>query len=551
MMRTRRRLAGSASTAKPSLGLTLATGVFALLALAADARAAGVLVDCLQPATHEDMIPGVTFGDQPYVEYRCRIQGSLALPYDDTHGIYTYDRLVWIITPACPGDGNGTVIVDPFHTQNVDSPLFPSGAEGELPQALKYLGPRFLFRQGSYTWVGVSWDIATLTSPYRQQKAFDHVYTANHGVSLGSLGGTAAQQNYVGIAMLADLADAVRAGSLTMRGEICPRSFARVERVFVHGQSQTARTLRLLQNEPPSLTNGGGAHHVPLFDGWLTSAGLGPALGQYPQWPTIAADGEVHERPNVLRTEPTPRENGLVIDLGAEEDLSGGVYPTGGFEFLRFAPTSWHRSYEIAGGSHRGWAFASTVGRAGGAIFLPDLADTVAEQIAIAAADPNYVPLITDAMTCTGAHPLFCVNPLDWNPVVRASFVALEAWARDGTPPPPDVWLARDGGGEDYGVALPLARDAVGNALGGIRLPVVEVGRGIFFAKDPDGPPFAGGSVLAGAYVDRSAAFASRGAYVLAIARQVGVLVQAGFLLPNDGVLIIAEAWGSRVGGSD
>ena len=92
-----------------------------------------------------------------------------------------------------------------------------------------------------------------------------------------------------------------------------------------------------------------------------------------------------------------------------------------------------------------------------------------------------------------------------------------------------------------------MKRDSVGNALGGIRLPDVDVGRGRFYAVSPDSPP-AGGNILAGAYFDRHDRFRNRGVYVGALSRQADALVAAGFLLPDDRDALIDSAVQSRVG---
>ena len=252
------------------------TGVVAVtIVFTSDARATGRIVDVVQASAPEDMIPGVTFGEVPYAEYRGRFQGSLTLPYDATGQVYTYDMPVWIIAPANLGEGNGTVVVDVLHTQAVTSTR-PSGSAGEHPLALRQLGPRFLFRQGTlggspapnYTWIGVRWDPRSLTTPFPQVR-YDHVYEQRYGVSPGTIGAPANRATEVGKAMVADLADAVRQGVLKMRGEEAERQFASVQRLIAYGHSQSGFLLRQLLNDPPSAANGGGAHHEPLFDGWF------------------------------------------------------------------------------------------------------------------------------------------------------------------------------------------------------------------------------------------------------------------------------------------
>src|SRR4029077_150615 len=139
------------------------------------------------------------------------------------------------------GDANGTVVMEPLHTHAVTSTQ-ASGSEAEQPLAPKQLGPRFLFRQvtlGSspapnYTWVGVRWDPRSLTTPFPQAR-YDHAYEQRYSVSPGTIGAPASRATEVGRAMLADLADALRQGVLTMRGEEGPRQFAAVQRLIAYG----------------------------------------------------------------------------------------------------------------------------------------------------------------------------------------------------------------------------------------------------------------------------------------------------------------------------
>jgi Alpha/beta hydrolase domain len=529
--------------------LAVWTGLLAVtVAFPSDARAAGRIVDVVQVSAPEDMIPGVTFGEVPYAEYRGRFQGSLTLPYDATEQVYTYDMPVWIIAPANLDDANGTVVMEALHTQAVISTR-PSGSEGEQPLALKQLGPRFLFRQGTlggspapnYTWVGVRWDPRTLTTPFPQVR-YDHVYEQRYGVPPGTIGAPANRATEVGKAMVADLADALRQSVLTMRGEEAERQFASVQRLTAYGHSQSGFLLRQLLNDPPSAANGGGAHHEPLFDGWLIAG----AKSAYDRWPTISAAGVVTLRSPIIRTEPTPASYGYVMELGTEADMGFLRSPIPGNEFVRFGDTAWYRSYEIAGAQHFGFGNIAVNGLSGAAILLPDLADSLSELAAISGVPADYDLPVIDAFDCVEAHPFINANPLDWNPVTRALFGAMGEWITDGTPPPPSVWLTPAEGEARYGDAS-MKRDSVGNALGGVRLPDVEVGRGRFYAVSPDSPP-AGGNINAGAYFDRHDRFRSHGGYVRAFATQANALLAARLLLEDDYEALITSAAESRVG---
>ena len=220
--------------------------------------------------------------------------------------------------------------------------------------------------------------------------------------------------------------------------------------------------------------------------------------------------------------------------------------PRPGNEFVRFGDTAWYRSYEIAGAQHFGWGNIAVNGLSGAAILLPDLADSLNELAAIAGVQSDYVLPVIDAFDCIEAHPLINANPLDWNPVTRALFVAMGEWITDGTPPPPSMWLTPAEGEARYSDAS-MKRDSVGNALGGIRLPDVEVGRGRFYAVSPDSPP-AGGNIAAGAYFDLHHRFQNHGAYVRAFVAQANELLAARLLLKDDHEALITSAAESRVG---
>jgi hypothetical protein len=515
------------------------------LAQAGTAHAAGKIVNAVRVEQPADAIRGVVFNEVPYAEFRARFKGSTTLPYDPSGKAYSYDMPVWIITPAKRAAGNGTVIVDPFHNNGVISRR-PSGSEGEKPLALSHLGPGFLFRQGkldgsaapNYTWVGVRWEPRSLTTAFPESR-FDHVFEWFYDVSPGTLDAPADRRGDLGIAMVADLADELCRGKLTMWQEEEERAFADVKRLVAFGHSQVGIMLRQLLNDPPSEDNGGGAHHVPLFDGWL----IGGAAGTYAQWSRYDDTGKAVARAPILRKDPPARQNGLVFELATEQDIGR----TGaGNEFVRFADTNWCRSYEIAGASHFQWGHVASMGLQA-AILLPDLADSLEEIFAIAAVDPDFKPIIIDAFDCADVHPLTATNPLDWSPVVRALFVALDDWLYDEElVPPASAWLRGKDGPGKYGDAT-IARDEVGNALGGIRLPDVEVGRGRFYATSPD-TPFPGGNILAGAYVDRHDRFANHGKYLSAFTAQADRLRDDGFLLSKDRDALIDSAARSKVG---
>lgn len=152
-------------------------------------------------------------------------------------------------------------------------------------------------------------------------------------------------------------------------------------------------------------------------------------------------------------------------------------------------------------------------------------------------------------------------NPLDHVAVMRATFVAADKWMRFGIAPPPSTLLQAAPEGEIdsiYGVETGIARDSDGNALGGVRLPELEVGQALFIASDPStstlGIPFL--SPLTGSTADLtceplpdgSVRFPNHGDYVNDYAHQANLLVNQGYLLPDDAEAMKERAAESNIG---
>jgi hypothetical protein len=149
--------------------------------------------------------------------------------------------------------------------------------------------------------------------------------------------------------------------------------------------------------------------------------------------------------------------------------------------------------------------------------------------------------------------PIAGSTPLDWSPVVRALFIAGDRWAVEGVEPPGSVVLEGDSSAADG-----IARDENGNAMGGIRLPDVELGRGKFIPVSfvVPNPGFADGWPMFGGYEDLSCTpradgsirFADHAAYVRRFREAAQELVTDGYLLQEDADRMIADAEASNVG---
>ncbi len=152
--------------------------------------------------------------------------------------------------------------------------------------------------------------------------------------------------------------------------------------------------------------------------------------------------------------------------------------------------------------------------------------------------------------------PLFGVTSLNWTPTVRALFLAGDRWAVENKEPPASVTLQGDAAAADG-----LARDQNGNALGGIRYPDLEVGRGAFKAVDfalqieglPKGFPLYGAftDLACMPLTDGSTHFWDHDVYVQRFTAQTNKLVSDGFLLREDADQLIAAAKASNVGNAE
>ena len=212
-----------------------------------------------------------------------------------------------------------------------------------------------------------------------------------------------------------------------------------------------------------------------------------------------------------------------------------------------FAPAEFQRI-------HGEFAPLSGVGRV---VFVESEGDQIAsdaEQFRRAAHLPDYrVYEVAGAAHLPGLR-----NPLDHLAVMRAIFVAADRWVRSGIEPPPSNLMNQAPPGEIdpvYGFASGIARDGDLNALGGVRLPDLHVGRAQFIALDVSLP----GLPINGTSIDLACAppagivgdeprFRNHGQYVSVIARQVKHLQSAGFLLPQDAEAIKQDASASNVG---
>jgi hypothetical protein len=280
-----------------------------------------------------------------------------------------------------------------------------------------------------------------------------------------------------------------------------------VARVIAIGESQSAYRLVTYINAVQPLDR--------VYDGFLVHSRAGNAapLSQPPQR-------------SIRSPVPTMVRDDLdvpVLTFQTESDLTIlGYLPA------RQPDTDRFRLWEVAGTAH-GDAYQSAFG-------LADIGDGAAEieLLDVAAADGG---------------PLGCPEPINYGPqyaVLNAAVVQLDRWVRDGDPPPCAPRL-------EIVPAAPsmIARDERGNALGGIRTPLVDVPIATYSGEGNGGGFICElyGTTIAFDDATLAELYPRHDAYVAAFAEAAAAAVETGFLLATDAEKLTTAAARSTIGG--
>jgi hypothetical protein len=112
-------------------------------------------------------------------------------------------------------------------------------------------------------------------------------------------------------------------------------------------------------------------------------------------------------------------------------------------------------------------------------------------------------------------------------------------WIRDGIAPPASriIQIGRDKNGRRI-----VAVDANGNALGGVRHPMVEVPRGTYLAHNTPTPCFLTGAFIEFAAPRLQALYPSSAFYMEQVRRALKQAIYERFLLPEASPTIISQA---------
>ncbi len=269
-----------------------------------------------------------------------------------------------------------------------------------------------------------------------------------------------------------------------------------VKRLFMVGFSQSVAYQVTYANSFHSrarMPNG-----QPVYDGYYLGAGGSRAKDVTAATPQTESLGEGDPR-NFIRVDVP------VVRLQTQTEVIGfGSYRVrqNDNEFPLV------RTYEVAGGSH----VDAHLDEVGGIALARDL----------------------------GLPPSFCPKPdAAYNPVRTGFYQAaaleiLDSWSRGVSPPASRLYSLTDEGGKTV-----MAKDAVGNVVGGVRPPELEAPRGVYLESN-SGPGFCR---LYGGFIPFSAEklkeiYPASGSFATAFDVAIDRAVKDRFLLPEDASLL-------------
>ena len=475
-----------------------------------------------------------TFRPGDFVLMEGRIFGTLAPgePIPDlakaarnAQGLVDYSARITLIFPETPARGNGTLLIDiPNRGRPYAQALYNSPRHEPFEAGTLDVGTGFLQDRG-FAVAAVRWELG-------------------QGADLPSFGDDSGKKRFVegvGFAIVRDAADFLSHASVDAVGSPNPLRGA-IKRTLAAGKSQSGRYLKSFLLNGFNRVEGrrvfDGMHVIVSGAGVLPimQSGSGP-LSSANGTPTFA-DPEVRGvNEDILtiadlikrlqqRREIPPR----LIFLNSTTDyfsLRASLARTGASGTTEQAIPSSVRVYDIAGASH-----------------------VVATKV-----DCELPPA-----------------RLDWSPIARATLLHLDAWVAKAIAPPANRLMPLEQVKDEPSVLrapthLPQAiievpkRDQDGNAMGGVRLPDIQVPLGIHAKQNP---PLSFACALAAAYVafprsqaDSAASparhrpvldrYKTRNDYVDRIRSAARSLMTDRFLLPEDAAIIVHSAAESRL----
>jgi len=301
-------------------------------------------------------------------------------------------------------------------------------------------------------------------------------------------------------------------------GKSDPLGGFKVQRVIAVGQSQAAGRMVTYVNAIHPLAK--------VYDGFLIhsrSGGTSP-LTQPPPTPPGTVPVSTMPSPSLIRTDISVP----VLTFETEFDTAVSTVP---FALARQPDTKKIRAWEVAGTAHADTYTAPGFG-------YQDLGDGQAERDLI---DPTK--LTTGPLNCAPA-----INSGGAYLVANSAITHLERWVRDGTPPPKAPRI-------DVTVGTPttVKRDEHGNALGGIRTPLLEAPIATLRGDGSTGPAASRFCGLYGTTAPFDAAtlaslYPTHADYVAKFNQATDRAVKAGFILAPEAKNLKAAAAASNVG---
>ena len=163
--------------------------------------------------------------------------------------------------------------------------------------------------------------------------------------------------------------------------------------------------------------------------------------------------------------------------------------------------------------------------------------------------DPSIARVIETTQGAPIPGLIECDLPINSGPahwVLKAGLKGLIDWIRDGTPLPEAPRLAISEEGTAFEV------DALGNVLGGIRTNYVDAPVAVLSGLGQTADGFCRIYGTTDLFDDAELAelYPTKQSYRDAVNASVDAAVEAGFLLPEDAALIVADAEASGIGGS-
>jgi hypothetical protein len=281
-----------------------------------------------------------------------------------------------------------------------------------------------------------------------------------------------------------------------------------VDREYGFGYSQTGSMMITYMNaiQPRVVADEG----KPIYDGYFVGVAGGGFIGAAPlnQCTPVPPLGDPRRS---LRNAGVP-----VIQMMSQSDYLFGIAsrePDGDTPPDRF------RHYEMAGAAHA----------------TPDELFYSARPEDILAAG-REVP----AMSCNNVPRSRFPNRI----FIDAALQNIDLWSRQGLPAPPGRDILVEGG-------QPVL-DEFGNVLGGLRSPYLDVPTSTWFGSSPGGSfCFIAGHEVPFDQATLDELYPSQGAYVSAVARDVGELVGDRYITRADGQKLIREAAQTDIRGTD